>query len=269
MSHYVNAHPIGRLGNALFQVAATMAYAKKNGLQWGFPSDTREVPNLRKFFPNIPVLDGQFKRLNWADPAYFNYQPIPNLGRDTTLVGFFQSEKYFEGYHDEVRKLFPLNIQPEYKDYVSIHVRRGDYVQHSNSFPPVTYEYLCLAMKEIMAIVDFNKVMVFSDDIEFCKEFLFVAGGPNVLGPRNTANTFFGKDVSFCEEKDEFKALSIMASCSHNIIANSTFSWWAAWLNTNPDKIVVSPSSSNWFGPGFTGSVPKDIIPPQWHQIRF
>jgi hypothetical protein len=255
MSHYVNAHPIGRLGNALFQVAATMAYAKKNGLQWGFPSDTREVPNLRKFFPNIPVLDGQFKRLNWADPAYFNYQPIPNLGRDTTLVGFWQSEKYFEGYHDEVRKLFPLNIQPEHKDYVSIHVRRGDYVQHSNSFPPVNDDYLIRAMSHIG--MD-KRFIFFSDDIQWCMNFT-----------HRNFSAFDDVDFEFSQGKNEFEDLSLMASCSHNIIANSTFSWWAAWLNPNPDKIVVSPSMHNWFGPGFTGSVPKDIIPPQWHQIRF
>jgi hypothetical protein len=253
MSHYVNAQPIGRLGNQMFQVSAALGYAKKFGLQWGFPSDTREVPNLRKFFPNIPVLDGQFKRLNWADPAFFNYQPIPNLHRDTTLVGFWQSEKYFEGQQEEIRRLFKLNIQPEYKDYVSIHVRRGDYVQHANSFPPVTNEYIYLAMEKMDDLLKrWTRVLFFSDDIQWCRD--------------NFSNTYGSE---YFNDKDEFNSLSAMASCSHNIIANSTFSWWGAWLNPNPDKIVVSPSMYNWFGPGFTGSVPKDIIPPEWHQIKF
>jgi hypothetical protein len=256
MSHYVNAQPIGRLGNQMFQVSAALGYAKKFGLQWGFPSDTREVPNLRKFFPNIPVLDGQFKRLNWADPAFFNYQPIPNLHRDTTLVGFYQSEKYFEGQQEEVRKLFKLNIQPEYKDYVSIHVRRGDYVQHANSFPPVTDDYLIKAFNFFCPLK--TKFIFFSDDIRWCVDFT-----------KKWFSAFDDVDFIFSEGRNEFEDLSLMASCSHNIIANSTFSWWGAWLNPNPDKIVVSPSMYNWFGPGFTGSVPKDIIPPEWHQIKF
>lgn len=248
MSHLINAFPIGRLGNQMFQVAALMGYASKHKCQWGFPSDTREVPNLRKFFPGIPVLDGNFRRFNVSDPALFNYHPIQQFGGDTTLVGFFQSEKYFEGAADKVRELFKLNIQPEYKDYVSIHVRRGDYVQHSNSFPPITGQYLSEAFRKFPLGQVF---IVFSDDIQWCKE------------------NMKGFQFRFFEEADEFKSLSAMASCSHNIIANSTFSWWGAWLNPNPDKIVISPSADNWFGPGFTGSVPKDLIPDSWTQIKF
>lgn len=254
MSHQVNATCIGRTGNLMFITAATLGYARKHGLTWGMPTDTREVPHFRKMFPNIPVLDGQFKRLNWADPAFFNYQPIPNLHRDTTLVGFYQSEKYFEGQQEEIRRLFKLNIQPEYKDYVSIHVRRGDYVQHANSFPPVTVGYIHAALLRLEERIGHIKNIIFlSDDINWCIE--------------NFA--FINRSVEFSQGANEFEDLSLMTSCSHNIIANSTFSWWGAWLNPNPDKIVVSPSMYNWFGPGFTGSVPKDIIPPQWHQIKF
>jgi hypothetical protein len=60
-----------------------------------------------------------------------------------------------------------------------------------------------------------------------------------------------------------------MASCSHHIIANSTFSWWGAYLGHNPNKIVISPDPSSWFGPGFTGGVPKDLIPDEWIKIKF
>jgi len=252
MSHLINAFPVGRLGNQAFQIAALCGYAKKYGARWGFPSDTREVPHLRRMFPNIPVLDGNFRRKNFADPAFFNYQPLPNFNSDTTLVGFFQSEKYFEGAHEEIRNLFKLDTNPI--DAVSIHVRRGDYVQHSNSFPPVSVNYIDKAIWKVEETLGAGKpeLLFFSDDIEWCKQY-------------------FGKyqRVSFCEEKDEFKSLSLMASCKHNIIANSTFSWWAAWLNPNPDKIVVSPHYENWFGPGFTGSAPKDLIPLEWKQIKF
>jgi hypothetical protein len=235
----------------MFQCAALAGYAKKHGATWGFPSDTREVPHLRKMFPSIPVLDGNFKRINLADPQHFNYSPLQKFNQDTTLLGFFQSEKYFEGADDEIRNMFKLNIQPEYKDYVSIHVRRGDYVQHSNSFPPITWDYVNQALNYICRRIELPiKVIVFSDDIQWCRDN-------------------FPKDCEFSEGRNEFEDLSIMASCSHHIIANSTFSWWGAWLGYNPDKIVVSPHYENWFGPGFTGSAPKDLIPASWHQIKF
>lgn len=263
MSHLINAFPIGRLGNQMFQVAALMGYASKHKCQWGFPSDTREVPNLRKFFPGIPVLDGNFRRFNVSDPALFNYHPIQQFGGDTTLVGFFQSEKYFEGAADKVRELFKLNIQPEYKGYVSIHVRRGDYVQHSNSFPPVNGDYITQALRITCNTNRSERILIFSDDIQWCKENI-----PQYVV--DTGVNFPDEwEITYMDIKSEFEDLSAMASCSHNIIANSTFSWWGAWLNPNQDKIVISPSADNWFGHGFTGSVPKDLIPDSWTQIKF
>lgn len=252
MKYSVNARPIGRLGNQMFQVAATLGYAKKNGLHWGFPSDTKEVPNLRKFFPNIPVLDGHFRGYNVADPIQFNYRPIPLLNQDTTLVGFFQSEKWFEGANDDVRNLFKLDITPN--ESISLHIRRGDYVQHANSFPPVDLVYIRQAV-DFFREVSFDNFMVFSDDIDWCRRVL--------------PDSLLDQKFIFSEGKNELEDLSLMASCKHNIIANSTFSWWAAWLNNNPEKIVVSPSYLNWFGPGFSGSPPVDLIPSSWHQIKF
>jgi hypothetical protein len=238
----------------MFQCAALASYAKKHGATWGFPSDTREVPHLRKMFPSIPVLDGNFKRINLTDPQHFNYSPLQKFNQDTTLLGFFQSEKYFEGAEDEIMKMFKLNVEPN-KFAVSIHVRRGDYVQHSNSFPPVNYNYLNQAIK----FTGRRKFQFFSDDIEWCRNY--------VKHECLEDNGLF--EFDFCEEKDEFKAMSLMASCPINIISNSTFSWWAAWLNPYPNKLIISPSYENWFGPGFTGSAPKDLIPDSWHQIKF
>ena len=243
----VSCQFIGRLGNNMFQIAACIGYAKKYGVKWGVPAVSREVPNLHKFFPGLPIYEGnEFKRYNAADPSQFNYWPIPEHKQGVKLVGFFQSEKFFEGAHDEVRKAFKLDVKPV--DAVSIHVRRGDYVKYSNSFPPITFNYLQEAFRKFPLG---QKYLVFSDDIEWCKE------------------NMTGFQFSFFEDTDEFRSLSAMAACSHHIIANSTFSWWGAWLGHNPNKIVVSPSADNWFGPGFTGGVPKDLIPDSWHQIKF
>ena len=247
--------PIGRLGNQMFQLAAAIGYAKKYNGQYFAPNDTKEVPGFHTFF-NVRKYDGnEFRRYNQADPSQFNYTPIPYHERGVKLVGFFQSEKYFEGAHDEIRKVFHLKIDPV--DAVSIHVRRGDYVQYSNSFPPIDLLYLNIAIPNVMNRSGIKRFIFFSDEIQWCKDFV----------RDNWPETFLKAEYS--EGRNEIEDLSLMASCKHHIIANSTFSWWGAWLGHNPDKIVVSPHYENWFGPGFTGAPPKDLIPDSWHQIKF
>lgn len=250
----VTYQPIGRLGNQMFQLAACIGYAKKYGVQWGVPNDTKEVPRFHEFFPGLPRHDGnEFRRYNAADPSQFNYQPIPFNESGLKLVGFFQSEKYFEGANDEIRSVFKLDVKPI--DAVSIHVRRGDYVKYSDSFPPLTFKYISDAVELLRNKGVSNvRLIYFSDDIEWCKSL-----------PNPSIRTI----PEYCEEADELRAMSLMSSCKHNIIANSTFSWWGSWLNPNPDKIVISPHHETWFGPANgVKSPPVDLIPSSWHQIR-
>jgi len=251
----INFRPIGRLGNVMFQAAATLGYAKKHRCEWGFPDDMKEVPYFHQIFPNLPIVNGGFARYNRTDPSQFGYEEMPRFKQDTTLCGFFQSIRYFEHCQEDVKQLFKLNIQP--REATSIHIRRGDYVQYSNSFPPVTIDYLTQAINKIWNVGFEQKLtnfIVFSDDIQWCKDNLKDSNG----------FTF-----QFSEGKTEFEDLSLMASCSHHIIANSTFSWMGAFLGHNPDKIIVSPDPTCWFGQGFTGSTPTDLIPESWHKIKF
>lgn len=251
--------PIGRLGNLLFEISACIGYAKKYNLKWFVPTRRRHNDTfegqptpyrLREFWPNLPFGDIYGERYEQHKPSMFNYAPIPKFDHDVTLVGFFQSEKWFENAKEEVRAAFPLKYYPEYEGYVSIHVRRGDYVTNGNSFPPVDLIYI----KDALYKVGVRKVLAFSDDLEWIKF---------------AANQFNQFEWEFNEDTNEYEALSKMASCSHHIIANSTFSWWSAWLGHNPNRIVVSPHYENWFGPGFTGAPPKDLIPDNWTQIKF
>lgn len=269
MNAQITFHPIGRLGNVMFQCAAAIGYAKKYGVTWGVPSDTREVPYFHSIFPNLPRADGSYKRYmehphafcdkhnTHFDQCHFNYHDIPLQPWPVKLVGFFQSWKYFKNAEEEVKRAFKLNFIPGYEDYVSIHVRRGDYVQHAGSFPPVSTWYIDNAIWKIEETLGAGKpnLMFFSDDIAWCKEY-------------------YGRyeRVEFSEGRNEFEDLSLMASCGHHIIANSTFSWWAAYLGHNPDRIVISPSCvrGNWFG--MEAGVKQDVVdllPPQWHQIKF
>lgn len=259
----VCAKHIGRLGNNMFQIAAAIGYARKYGYQWGVdPSSGHGEPysSIHKVFPNLPKTDLSGVRYHehanaWCnrhnmhyDECHFDYHNIPDMGGDVKLTGFYQSWKYFEYCKDEVKEVFKLPHVDGYEDYVSIHVRRGDYVQHAGSFPPITVDYIEQTMQEIPC----KKYIFFSDDIEWCK---------TNFAPYNFM-------IEYSEGKTELEDLSLMASCGHHIIANSSFSWWGAYLGHNPNRIVICPSIETWFGP--TAGVKKpvvDLILPEWIQI--
>lgn len=239
----------------MFQCAAAIGYAKKHGMHWTCSdNNTGEVPRFHEFFPNLNK--GNFwggVRFQAHDPGVFHYFEIPYYQEGIRLIGFFQSEKYFKHAEAEVREAFTLKDYPENKDYCSIHIRLTDYVVHANSFPPITADYLRMAVAKFPSD---QKFLVFSDDL---------------LAARGMIQTFFPSQdhrFEFSMGNDEFADLSMMASCSHNIIANSTFSWWAAWLNKNPTKRIISPAATSWFGPNGPTAT-QDLIPDGWEQIKF
>jgi hypothetical protein len=247
---------IGRLGNNLFQIAACIGYAKQHNVGWGIKKGYIEkgfnVNQVDKYFPHLPECRESFRR--YTEPE-FNYRQIPFFPQGVNIVGFFQSLKYFENAQDEVRDALKIKYVDGYQDHVAIHVRRGDYTQHPDNFPPITSEYVWNALAAIgRKLFRIPKAIVFSDDIEWCKHNLDLAG-----------------EVIYSEGRNEYEDLCLMASCGHNIIANSSFSWWGAFLNRNPDKVVVSPSylTPNWFGEKGGVRDPKDLIPDNWIQIKF
>lgn len=267
MSKPIQVYPqfIGRLGNNLFQAAAAIGYAKKYNCGWGITKGYIEpgfqVYQVDQFLPWLPSHDGNHFR-RWAEPSY-DYKEIPHHPQGVRLVGFFQSLRYFENAQDEVKKWFRLPIEEGWKDWCSIHARRGDYVELDTNFPPVTLEYFKEAIP-IMQSKGYNKFFVCSDGIEWCEEVIPTA--------------FPGVEFVFSKSRNEWQDMSVMASCGSNIIANSSFSWWSAFLNPNPDKIVISPHNASWYGPDNgvvheakrNGKEPcLDLIPSDWIKIRF
>lgn len=269
----ISSHLIGRLGNSLFQIAASIGYASKYGYDWAVqvhPHNNESA--IHKVFPNLPKTTergitiqehpGRFcdQHGQHMDMCHYNYHDLPDRGSSVFLSGFWQSWKYFEHCKEEVKKVFALPHVEGYEDYVSIHVRRGDYVQHSGSFPPITKEYIhssihYMESKSDLGLSGFPKTLFFSDDIQWCKDNFGNLGG-----------------AEFSEGRNEFQDLSLMASCGHHIIANSSFSWWGAYLGHNSDRIVISPSCKrgNWFG--MEAGIKQDaidLLPPEWVQIEF
>ncbi len=241
----VFAHQYGRRGNNMFQQAAAIGYATKHGLDYSI------CPWYAKnniLFGNAVILKEQGHQ----------YQELPFKkawkGRNIVLDGYFQSARYFDHCREEVLKAFGFNWELK-EGWCSIHVRRGDYLQYPDKHPVVNAKYLAAAVIRMAAETLTNNFLVFSDDIPWCKEF-FGEWSPSWVFDYSEGHT---------PEED----LILGSCCEHNIISNSTFSWWQAWLGRNPNKIVISPSKDNWFGEGNANLCTDDIIPDEWIQIKY
>lgn len=281
----VVARNIGRLGNNLFQIGCAIGYAKKYNYTWAADESNghgEPYSAIHKVFPNLPKqhFGGGVRYHEHPhgicpqhgvsyDLCHFDYHEIPDLGPNVSLTGFYQSWKYFEHCKDEVKEVFKLPHVEGYEDYVSIHVRRGDYVQHSGSFPPIDKKYIFDAMGYMTAKKDSKKFIFFSDDIAWCKQLIsngitFMEADSGIILRHYKTEDF---TFTFSEGKSELEDLCLMASCGHHIIANSSFSWWGAYLGHNPNRIVVSPSAETWFGSQSGVKRPVvDLIKPEWIQ---
>ena len=237
---------MGRLGNQLFQLAATIALATRNNDKYMLPPWQYE-----KYFNLHGCFSNNIRATTTYNEPFFHYKEI--LHRNTSaqileLKGYFQSEKYFIDCAELIRQAFTpiygIHLQPE---TTSIHVRRGDYLKLSHAHTNLSPEYYAEAVK----ITNTKNYIVFSDDIEWCKNnFAWLAA--------------MDKNIIFSTNKSPVEDLTIMAGCQNNIIANSSFSWWSGWLNPNTNKTIVAPK--NWFGPTLQHNV-KDLCPEAWKKI--
>jgi len=253
----------GGLGNQMFQYAFARFLSSKHNVR--FFLDTSFYKNnigavtrlfLLDKFPNTNI--NEFNPINLKYPIqripdnfFFNkIEILPNM--DYYLDGYWQSEKYFLEIREELRNEFspPTNVLDKLlktistnSNSVSIHIRRTDYVTSNGYHPVQTVEYYENALN---IIGDYDNLFVFSDDIQWCK------------------NNLNFKKMIFVESLSEIEDLWLMSLCKNNIIANSTFSWWGAWLNKNPNKKVVAPIK--WFG-SQTNLNTSDIIPEDWLKI--
>lgn len=239
---------IGRLGNQMFQIATTAATAWRNGTEFSFPTKSMGSYTGEVYFPHLPVAPTRYF------PVYrergHNYLPIPTELKEAKLHGYWQSEKYFNEYREQVIQLF--NMPPITQEYdCSIHIRLGDYVQFKDKHPPITLDYLNQAIGAIHKGNYLTEFLVFSDDINKAQEMIGETDWPHN-----------GCAFAFCQESDPKRSIQKMAGCTHNIIANSSFSWWGAWLNPYPRKIAIAPKV--WFGPGNKHLETKDIYCENW-----
>lgn len=238
----ITSNLVGGLGNYLFQIATTYSLSIDNDdyMVYNINDNTRIHNHISTYIKNI------FRKINFKnnvlsitnnyEEPFFHYKPI-DYKSNLRLNGYFQSEKYFIHNREKILNLF--EIDDDTKDYLinkygkilnentcSIHVRRGDYLRLPNHHPVCDIEYY----KKSVEIIGRDKhYLVFSDDMGWCKE-----------------NLNFIDNKIFIENNTDFQDIYLMSMCKHNIIANSSFSWWGAWLNTNKDKKIIAPLK--WFG---------------------
>ena len=146
---------------------------------------------------------------------------------------------------------FVLSKYPNITNSLSIHIRRGDYVGQPNHHPVVPVSYYEKILNEISQ--DYNSIFVFSDDINWVKE--------NFKGDKFIFPQF--------ESNDDLNSFVLMTLAKDNVIGNSTYSWWAAWLNKNQNKKVYSPHYKQWFGTSYSNLDTKDLIPVNWIQTEY
>jgi len=260
----------------MFQFASTYGIAKKRGYEVYFPIDNSEIPSVEDFrdditrevyfdLPKVFDLDSSILKnskdihitYKIQEPHFHFCQNLFDIPDDCDLMGYYQSEKYFEHCEEDIKRLFTFNgkikrevlekVPKVFCDCVGIHVRIGDYAGLQQFHPICDTEYYIKASQEFSD--DNYYFLIFSDNIEYCK---------NIFGE--------SENILYIEGNSPEVDMCMMSICEHNIIANSSFSWWAAWLNKNPHKKVIAPKK--WFGPAYDGiNDTKDLYSKNWKII--
>jgi hypothetical protein len=258
--NFYTAFFMGGLGNQMFQIAHTFAQGLRNEVEVKFRPfayTPMQANQPTKYINNI------FKKLNFEKitenckqiRATWHYEEIiPPPNTNVEFFGYYQSSKNFYGFENEIKDIFlpdddfKTKILQKYpqllnKNNVSIHIRRGDYLQIPDVLPTidVSYFHKCLEI-----INSYDNIFVFSDDKNWVKE-----------------NIKF-ENIIYVDGLEDYEELWTISLCRINIMSNSSFSWWGAFLNQNPNKIIYTPSI--WFGENGEKDY-NDIYENDWIKI--
>ena len=244
----------GGLGNQLFQIFTVISYAKLyNYIPQLIPSQKNGIRpfywnNFLKMFRSIIVFNLQNPYDRFVEKSH-NYNIIPKFSNNVLLDGYFQSYKYFNNL--PINEILGIKRE-QLDDYVSIHFRWGDY-KTSQEYHVVQSEGYYL--KAIKYFSDTQKYIVYGESEDI----------PGILLKFKELFRILKGRYIITNKKTDYEQMIEMSNCHSNIIANSTFSWWGAYLNTNINKKVVYPN--NWFGYKYYDKSAIDICPSDWIKI--
>jgi hypothetical protein len=292
---------MGGLGNQLFQIFATISLALSTGKIYLFPYSEFLTTGVKRRTYWYSLLDNLWNNTTWNkpevdNPRIFSLPPIGEKGfehdemvaikvnlekKSACLHGYFQSYKYFEKHYETIIQLIGLKVKQQSirektkvfenvvckkekeggnvvpPTTVSLHFRLGDYVSKQSHHPIMSIKYYTSALKNIIEKVgsDTFRVIYFGETtdettIKICIQIL--------------EKLFPYIEFVKADLEEDWEQMLLMSLCHHNIIANSSFSWWGAYFNSHKDKIVCYPSI--WFGPALNHDT-KDLCPLDWVKI--
>jgi hypothetical protein len=260
----------GRLGNQMFQYGMLMGVAAARGWEIGIPLQARDATTkdgtaygkgrlaLLDAFAGIEAHDSSD-----TDPGVHMVEGhshfIPEVLEAPDGVdfkGYYQTERYFRHCADAVRRAFVFHDAivdaaraqlPSRRPCVSVHVRRGDYKKQPKKFPLLSPDWYVRALEAAGG----GHPVVISDDPRWCRRALLKHGFPS--------------DTTWVSGNDAATDMCLMSLCDHHVIANSSFSWWGAWLNASSEKVVVYPDP--WYGPELEHFDTSDLPCPEWTSL--
>ena len=279
----ITCNLMGGLGNQLFQIFATIAYGYKSNNQFRFldvetlgsGSTTVRHTYWKSFLSQMrPFLINELPMGRVINEVGFphNELPVGEMMRGHVMInGYFQSYKYFQGQFGMICRVIGLektrealkarlNVGTEYFDnIISMHFRIGDYKKIQYFHPLATYEYYDRSLQHFKNTQPTQAFTV----LYFCEDQDLV----DVMAILDRLTSKY-PEYNFVRDEnalEDWEQLLLMSCCHHNIIANSSFSWWAAYFNSHKDKVVCYPSV--WFGEVAKNDT-RDLCPPEWLRVQ-
>jgi hypothetical protein len=275
---------MGGLGNQLFQIFCGIAYSLENNIVFKINASKSDLvspldntskrptywTNFLSNLSNMTYQDQIQIQYSYFETAYFKFEKIPYIKQDFKLKGYYQSYKYFDGQFANICKMINLDNQKAEiiekhnvllsgaKKPISLHFRIGDYVKNMAMHPVLSTSYYIKCIKylksQILDLEDKYYLLIFG---ELCDN-------EKISQAIESIKASYDITIVVCDYTiPDYEQLLLMSLSSHNIIANSTFSWWGAYFNTNINKIVCYPSL--WIGSNYNVI---DLFPHSWIKIQ-
>jgi hypothetical protein len=262
MDKFITSYLMGGLANQMFQIAKAKTEGFINNIPVYFNPhsfirmDGRQTKNyLNNIFRKLEFKENILPQKRFDEPNW-SYNDI-NYIYDTSVMfyGYYQSSKNFKNYSEEIKKLFlpteefkekllkkyPLIFE---KDSVSLHIRRGDYLSISDVLPVIDKSYID---KSLEFIGEYSNLFIFTNDKKWVED-----------------NLEYDRSI-IVKDLEDYEDLWAISLCNHNIMSNSSFSWWGSFLNINEGNKICVPSV--WFGPKGEQNY-NDIYEPKWNKIN-
>jgi len=267
MSQFVTCNLYGGLGNQLFQIFATISYSLQYDINFLFEYNAN-LGKRRTYWDSLLSSISDHVTTDLPPTTLVNqgthgYIKLPAPKENIMLNGYFQSFKFFDNHLKTILKMLDVEkLQKKHsfqKNSISLHFRRGDYKDLQDCHPIMGVDYYINALNYILLLDEMlDKPTVYY----FCEEEDLESVEKDVAIIKNE----FRDKIVFVRhlEKTDWEEMLSMSCCKHNIIANSSFSWWGAYLNPNLDKIVCYPSI--WFGPLIQENT-DTMFPEKWIKI--